>query len=60
MGAPLEKGPGAAAGALLFIRARSCASQPAGAGVAADGGGSVYYQQQVLGTVPRSTVGAGY
>jgi hypothetical protein len=29
-------------------------------GVTADGGGPVYYQQQVLGTVPRSTFGAGY
>ena len=28
--------------------------------VAADGGGPVYYQQQLLGTVPRSTFGAGY
>jgi hypothetical protein len=31
-----------------------------GAGVTADGGGPVYYQQQVLGTVPRSTFGAGF
>ena len=31
-----------------------------GAGVTADGGGPVYYQQQVLGKVPRSTFGAGY
>jgi hypothetical protein len=31
-----------------------------GAGVTADGGGPVYYQQQVLGQVPRSTFGAGY
>jgi hypothetical protein len=31
-----------------------------GVGVTADGGGPVYYQQQVLGTVPRSTFGAGY
>jgi len=31
-----------------------------GAGVTADGGGTVYYQQQVLGTVPRSTFGAGF
>jgi hypothetical protein len=31
-----------------------------GPGVTADGGGPVYYQQQVLGTVPRSTFGAGY
>jgi hypothetical protein len=30
------------------------------AGVVADGGGPVYYQQQILGTVPRSTFGAGY
>jgi hypothetical protein len=30
-----------------------------GAGVTADGGGPVYYQQQVLGTIPRSTFGAG-
>jgi hypothetical protein len=29
-------------------------------GVAADGGGPVYYQQQVLSTVPRSTFGVGY
>jgi hypothetical protein len=28
--------------------------------VSADGGGPVYYQQQVLGTVPRSTFGGGY
>ena len=28
--------------------------------VTADGGGPVYYQQQVLGIVPRSTFGAGY
>jgi hypothetical protein len=28
--------------------------------VTADGGGPVYYQQQVLATVPRSTFGAGY
>jgi hypothetical protein len=28
--------------------------------VHADGGGRVYYQEQVLGTVPRSTFGAGY
>jgi hypothetical protein len=28
--------------------------------VTADGGGPVYYQQQVLGKVPRSTFGAGY
>jgi hypothetical protein len=28
--------------------------------VPADGGGPVYYQQQVLGTVPRSAIGAGY
>lgn len=32
----------------------------AGAGVNADGGGPVYYQQQVLGTVPRTTFGTGY
>ena len=31
-----------------------------GAGVTADGGGPVYYQQQVLGKVPRSTFGAGF
>jgi hypothetical protein len=31
-----------------------------GAGVTADGGGPVYYQQQVLGTVPRTTFGAGF
>jgi hypothetical protein len=31
-----------------------------GAGVTADGGGPVYYQQQVLGKVPRSTFGVGY
>jgi hypothetical protein len=29
-------------------------------GVVADGGGPVYYQQQILGTVPRSTFGAGF
>jgi hypothetical protein len=29
-------------------------------GVTADGGGPVYYQQQVLGTVPRSTFGSGF
>jgi hypothetical protein len=29
-------------------------------GVTADGGGPVYYQQQVLATVPRSTFGTGY
>ena len=28
--------------------------------VVADGGGPVYYQNQVLGIVPRSTFGAGY
>jgi hypothetical protein len=28
--------------------------------VAADGGGPVYYQQQVLATVPRSDFGAGF
>jgi hypothetical protein len=28
--------------------------------VSADGGGPVYYQEQVLGTVPRSTFGAGF
>ena len=28
--------------------------------VSADGGGAVYYQEQVLGTVPRSTFGAGF
>jgi hypothetical protein len=28
--------------------------------VPADGGGAVYYQEQVLGTVPRSTFGAGF
>ena len=28
--------------------------------VTADGGGLVYYQQQVLGTVPRTTFGTGY
>jgi hypothetical protein len=28
--------------------------------VIADGGGPVYYQQQVLATVPRSVFGAGY
>ena len=31
-----------------------------GAGATADGGGPVYYQQQVLGKVPRSTFGAGF
>jgi hypothetical protein len=31
-----------------------------GPGVTADGGGPVYYQQQVLATVPRSALGAGY
>ena len=31
-----------------------------GAGVTADGGGPVYYQQQVLATVPRSDFGAGF
>jgi hypothetical protein len=31
-----------------------------GADVTADGGGPVYYQQQVLGKVPRSTFGAGF
>jgi hypothetical protein len=31
-----------------------------GPGVTADGGGPVYYQQQVLGRVPRSTFGAGF
>jgi hypothetical protein len=29
-------------------------------GVTADGGGPVYYQQQVLGRVPRSTFGSGF
>jgi hypothetical protein len=29
-------------------------------GVTADGGGPVYYQQQILATVPRSTFGSGY
>jgi len=28
--------------------------------VIADGGGPVYYQQQVLATVPRSDFGAGF
>jgi hypothetical protein len=28
--------------------------------VTADGGGPVYYQQQVLGKVPRSTFGSGF
>jgi hypothetical protein len=28
--------------------------------VTADGGGPVYYQQQVLATAPRSDFGAGY
>jgi hypothetical protein len=28
--------------------------------ITADGGGPVYYQQQILATVPRSAVGAGY
>jgi hypothetical protein len=28
--------------------------------VTADEGGPIYYQQQVLATVPRSTFGAGY
>jgi hypothetical protein len=31
-----------------------------GQGVTADGGGPIYYQQQVLGTVPRATFGAGF
>jgi hypothetical protein len=31
-----------------------------GPGVTADGGGPVYYQQQVLGKVPRSTFGSGF
>jgi hypothetical protein len=31
-----------------------------GTGVTADGGGPVYYQQQVLATVARSSFGAGY
>ena len=29
-------------------------------GVTADGGGPIYYQQQILSTVPRSTIGFGY
>jgi hypothetical protein len=29
-------------------------------GVKADGGGPVYYQQQVLATVPRAGIAAGY
>jgi hypothetical protein len=29
-------------------------------GVTGDGGGPVYYQQQVLATVPRSGFGTGY
>jgi hypothetical protein len=28
--------------------------------VTADGGGPVYYQQQVLATVPRKAIGAGF
>jgi hypothetical protein len=38
----------------------SVSTHYAAAGVVADGGGPVYYQQQILGTVPRSTFGAGY
>src|SRR5207302_314486 len=34
--------------------------QPYNDSVTADGGGPVYYQQQVLGKVPRSTFGAGF
>ena len=38
----------------------SVSTHDPGPGVTADGGGSVYYQQQVLGTVPRATFGAGF
>ena len=38
----------------------SVSTHYAGLGVTADGGGPVYYQQQVLGTVPRSTFGGGF
>ena len=38
----------------------SVSTHEPGTGVTADGGGPVYYQQQVLGTVPRSTFGSGF
>jgi len=38
----------------------SVSTHEPGSGVTADGGGPVYYQQQVLGTVPRSTFGSGF
>jgi hypothetical protein len=38
----------------------SVSTHDPGVGVTADGGGNVYYQQQVLGTVPRSTFGSGF
>jgi hypothetical protein len=42
------------------IYALSVSTHYPGPGVRADGGGPVYYQQQVLATVPRSAYGAGY
>jgi hypothetical protein len=38
----------------------SVSTHEPGPGVTADGGGPVYYQQQLLGTVPRATFGAGF
>jgi hypothetical protein len=42
------------------VYALSVSTHYPGAGVTADGGGPIYYQQQVLARVPRSAFGAGY
>jgi hypothetical protein len=42
------------------VYALSATTHYPGQGVLADGGGPVYYQQQVLATVPRSDFGTGY
>ena len=42
------------------VYALSVSTHYPGAGVTADGGGPIYYQQQVLARVPRSALGAGY
>jgi hypothetical protein len=42
------------------VYALSVSTHYPGPGVSADDGGPVYYQQQVLATVPRSAYGAGY
>jgi len=42
------------------VYALSVTTHYPGQGVRADGGGPVYYQQQVLATVPRSAFGTGY